>query len=167
VEVIDLMAKLRCLRGIETLSAVSITAEVCDFRRFPGAPSFMAFTGLVPSEHSSGPSVHRGSITKTGNAHVRRVLVEAACGPEAEDVVQEAMVRALERWTRVREMESPAAYVYRIAVNLHRRRFRRALRETPASGGGAAVNTDPAEIAEAREQVLQALRCLSTDQRVR
>jgi len=38
----------------------------------------MAFTGLVPSEHSSGPSVHRGSITKTGNAHVRRVLVEAA-----------------------------------------------------------------------------------------
>jgi len=57
---------------------VSIAAEVCDFRRFPGAPSFMAFTGLVPSEHSSGPSVHRGSITKTGNAHVRRVLVEAA-----------------------------------------------------------------------------------------
>ena len=53
------VAKLRCLRGIETLSAVSITAEVCDFRRFPGAPSFMAFTGLVPSEHSSGPSVHR------------------------------------------------------------------------------------------------------------
>lgn len=72
------VAKLRCLRGIETLSAVSITAEVCDFRRFPGAPSFMAFTGLVPSEHSSGPSVRRGSITKTGNAHVRRVLVEAA-----------------------------------------------------------------------------------------
>jgi transposase len=72
------VAKLRCLRGIETLSAVSIVAEVCDFRPFPGAPSFMAFTGLVPSEHSSGPSVHRGSITKTGNAHVRRVLVEAA-----------------------------------------------------------------------------------------
>ena len=72
------VARLRCLRGIETLSAVTITAEVCDFRRFPGAPSFMAFTGLVPSEHSSGPSVHRGSITKTGNAHLRRVLVEAA-----------------------------------------------------------------------------------------
>jgi transposase len=54
---------------------VSITAEVCDFRRFP---SLMAFTGLVPSEHSSGASVHRGPITKTGNAHVRRVLVEAA-----------------------------------------------------------------------------------------
>jgi transposase len=52
---VEPVAKLRCLRGIETLSAVSITAEVCDFRRFGGAPSFMAFTGLVPSEHSSGP----------------------------------------------------------------------------------------------------------------
>jgi len=52
--------------------------RVCDFRRLPRAPSFMAFTGLVPSEHSRGPSVHRGSITKTGNAHLRRVLVEAA-----------------------------------------------------------------------------------------
>lgn len=72
------VARLRCLRGIETLSAVTITAEVCDFRRFPGAPSFMAFTGLIPSEHSSGSSVHRGSITKAGNAHLRRVLVEAA-----------------------------------------------------------------------------------------
>lgn len=72
------VAKLRCLRGIETLSAVTIVAEVCDFHRFARASSFMAFTGLVPSEHSSGGSVHRGSITKTGNAHVRRVLVEAA-----------------------------------------------------------------------------------------
>lgn len=74
----DPVARLRCLRGIETLSAVTIAAEVCDFHRFARAASFMAFTGLVPSEHSSGPSVHRGSITKTGNAHVRRVLVEAA-----------------------------------------------------------------------------------------
>jgi len=72
------VGKLRCLRGIQTLSAVSIGVQVCDFRRFPRAASFMAFTELVPSEQSSGPSVHRGSITKTGNAHVRRVLVEAA-----------------------------------------------------------------------------------------
>lgn len=74
----DQVARLRCMRGIETLSAVTIAAEVCDFRRFPHAPSFMAFTGLVPSERSSGASVRRGSITKTGNAHIRRVLVEAA-----------------------------------------------------------------------------------------
>ncbi len=60
------------------MSAATLAAEVCDFRRFRDAPSFMAFTGLVPSEHSSGTRQHRGSITKTGNRHVRRVLVEAA-----------------------------------------------------------------------------------------
>ncbi len=74
----DPVARLRCFRGIDTLTAVTIAAEVCDFRRFPTAASFMAFTGVVPSEHSSGPSERRGSITKAGNAHVRRVLVEAA-----------------------------------------------------------------------------------------
>jgi transposase len=72
------VARLRALRGIDTLSAVTITSETCDFRRFGSAESFMAFTGLVPSEHSSGASRHQGSITKTGNMHIRRVLVEAA-----------------------------------------------------------------------------------------
>jgi transposase len=72
------VARLRSFRGIDTLFAVTIATEVCDFRRFPSAASFMAFTGLVPSEHSSGPSERRGSITKTGNAHLRWALVEAA-----------------------------------------------------------------------------------------
>lgn len=72
------VARLRCLRGIDTLSATTLTAEVCDFRRFPAAGAFMGFTGLVPSEHSSGNSSWRGAITKAGNAHIRRVLVEAA-----------------------------------------------------------------------------------------
>ncbi|GIV00370.1 MAG: hypothetical protein KatS3mg014_1985 [Actinomycetota bacterium] len=85
---------------------------------------------------------------------------------DAEDLVQEAMARALERWARVRAMESPAGYVYRIAVNLHRRRLRRGFRERPAREGTAAVERDPAEIAEARDGVLRALQCLSTDQRV-
>lgn len=51
---------------------------MCDFRAFPRAPSFMGFVGLVPSEHSTGEGTRRGSITKAGDAHVRRVLVEAA-----------------------------------------------------------------------------------------
>jgi transposase len=72
------VARLRAFRGIATLSAVTITTETCDFRRFPTAGSYMAFVGLVPSEHSSGMSRHQGSITKTGNQHIRRVLVEAA-----------------------------------------------------------------------------------------
>jgi transposase len=72
------VARLRAFRGIDTLSAVTLLTEICDFRRFGSAGSFMAFTGLVPSEHSSGQSRHQGSITKSGNSHLRRVLVEAA-----------------------------------------------------------------------------------------
>lgn len=69
---------LRCLKGIDTLSALTVVAEVQDFERFRRAPSFMSFTGLVGSEYSSGGRVVRGSITKVGNPHVRRILVEAA-----------------------------------------------------------------------------------------
>jgi transposase len=72
------VALLRAFRGIDTLTAVTIVTETCDFRRFGTAGAYMAFTGLVPSEHSSGASRHQGSITKTGNVHIRRVLVEAA-----------------------------------------------------------------------------------------
>lgn len=70
--------RLRVLKGIDTLSAATITAEVGDFNAFPRASAFMAYVGLVPREHSSGQHQWRGSITKTGNAHLRRVLVEAA-----------------------------------------------------------------------------------------
>jgi transposase len=73
-----LVAKLRCLRGIDTLTAVGIVCEIGDFARFGTAEQFMAFVGLVPTEHSSGESQRRGSITKAGNSHVRRLLVEAA-----------------------------------------------------------------------------------------
>lgn len=55
-----------------------ILSEVYDLRRFASARQFMAFLGLVPSEHSSGQKQRRGGITKTGNGHVRRILVEAA-----------------------------------------------------------------------------------------
>lgn len=69
---------LMALRGVNVLTAVTIVAEIGDLRRFSSAPQLMAYLGLVPSEHSSGGSVRRGGITKTGNSHVRRVLVEAA-----------------------------------------------------------------------------------------
>ena len=69
---------LRCLKGVDTLSAMSLMAEIQDFGRFKRASGMMAYTGLVSSEHSSGQRVFRGSITKVGNAHVRRILVEAA-----------------------------------------------------------------------------------------
>lgn len=70
--------RLRCFRGMDDLTALTIAAELGDVRRFPSARGLMAYVGLIPSEHSSGPRRARGAITKTGNAHVRRVLVEAA-----------------------------------------------------------------------------------------
>jgi transposase len=73
-----LVAKLRCLRGVDTLTALGIAAEIGDFTRFRSAQELMAFVGLVPSEHSSGEQRRQGSITKVGNSHVRRLLVEAA-----------------------------------------------------------------------------------------
>ena len=72
------VAWLRCFRGIDTVTAVSLVAELHDFRRFRSARALMAYLGLVPSEHSSGEKRHQGSITRTGNNHVRRLLVEAA-----------------------------------------------------------------------------------------
>jgi transposase len=69
---------LRCFRGIDTLTAMLILAELHDFRRFGSAPELMSYLGLVPGEHSSGGTHRRGRITRTGNALVRRVLVEAA-----------------------------------------------------------------------------------------
>jgi transposase len=74
----ELVARLCCLRGIDTLSAFGLAAEISDFSRFRSAEEFMAFVGLVPSEHSSGERRRQGSITKVGNSHVRRLLVEAA-----------------------------------------------------------------------------------------
>jgi transposase len=69
---------LRCFRGIDTITALTLLAELHDFGRFSSARALMAYLGLVPSEHSSSDRVRRGSITKTGNGHVRRVLIEAA-----------------------------------------------------------------------------------------
>ena len=69
---------LRCFRGIDTVTAMTLVAELHDFRRFTSARALMAYLGLVPTEHSSSDRVRRGSITTTGNSHVRRVLIEAA-----------------------------------------------------------------------------------------
>ena len=69
---------LQALRGISVVSAVTLVAEIGDFARFESASKFMSFTGLVPSEHSSGEGRRQGRITRCGNTHVRRTLVEAA-----------------------------------------------------------------------------------------
>jgi transposase len=73
----QLVRRLGCLRGVSTLTAFALAVEIGDWHRFTGA-TIGSFVGLVPSEYSSGSSRVQGSITKTGNAHVRRLLVEAA-----------------------------------------------------------------------------------------
>lgn len=72
------VAALQSLRGVSMLTAVITVAELGDLSRFENPVALMSYLGAVPSEQSSGETVQRGGITKTGNGHVRRVLVEAA-----------------------------------------------------------------------------------------
>jgi transposase len=72
------VGRLRCLRGVDTLTAVGLCAEIGDFERFAHAEQLMSYVGVVPSEATTGQQRRLGSITKTGSAHARRLLVEAA-----------------------------------------------------------------------------------------
>jgi transposase len=72
------IARLRGMRGIDTLSALGLCAEICDFRRFRRPGQLMSYLGLVPSENTTGEKRRQGSITKSGSQHARRLLVEAA-----------------------------------------------------------------------------------------
>jgi len=73
-----LIRALKCMKGVAGITAATVVAELGDLTRYSAAKQAMDAIGLVPSEHSSGPNQRRGSITKSGNAHVRAVVVEAA-----------------------------------------------------------------------------------------
>ena len=73
-----LVKAYQALRGVSLIVAATVVAEIGDMSRFQNPKQLMAYLGLIPSGHSSGKTIRRGSITKTGNGHVRRVLVEAA-----------------------------------------------------------------------------------------
>ncbi|MGZ6576434.1 MAG: IS110 family RNA-guided transposase [Solirubrobacteraceae bacterium] len=73
-----LVGRLRCLRGIDTLTAVGLIAEIGDFTAFSHPKQLASFLGLVPSEQSTGEKRRQGAITKAGNSHARRLLIEAA-----------------------------------------------------------------------------------------
>ena len=77
-EIQEVVKGLQALRGIAQISAVTIAAELGNISRFEGARQLMGYSGAVPSEDSSGKRTQRGSITKTGNSHLRRIAVEAA-----------------------------------------------------------------------------------------
>jgi transposase len=112
---------LRCFRGIDTLTAMLILAELHDFRRFGSARALMAFLGLVPGEASSGEKHRRGRITKMGNGLVRRVLVEASWHYQHRPGVGRAL--------KARRTGQPARVIAIADKAQHRlcRRFRRLL----------------------------------------
>jgi transposase len=104
-EYADTVRRLGCLRGISTLTAFGLAVEIGDWDRFTGS-TIGAFLGLVPAEFSSGQSRVQGSITKTGNTHARRLLVEAAWHhrkPYRPGAVMQA------RWAKARASPSPVA----------------------------------------------------------
>ncbi|MFT4035778.1 MAG: IS110 family transposase [Patulibacter sp.] len=110
------IGRLRCVRGIDTLTAVGLVAEAGDFQRFATAEQFMSFCGLVPSEHSCGQSRRQGAITKTGSAHARRLLVEAAWNSRRRPTVSYELSR--------RQAGQDAATIeraWRCQQRLHRR----------------------------------------------
>ena len=107
---------LRCLRGIDTLSATGLCAEVGDFGRFAHPKLLSSHLGLVPSEHSSGERRRLGSITKAGSKHARRLLVEAAWHYRRPPRVSAALARR-QQGQDVRAIE----IAWRAQRRLHRR----------------------------------------------
>ena len=69
---------LMSMRGVKMIVAITVVSKLGDLSRFENPKQLMSFLGLIPSEYSSGPRQKRGGITKTGNGHVRRILIEAA-----------------------------------------------------------------------------------------
>ncbi|GEK81690.1 IS110 family RNA-guided transposase [Agrococcus baldri] len=100
----ELTNRLACLRGISTLTAFALAVEIGDWHRFTGA-TIAAYLGLVPSEHSSGGSRSLGPITKTGNSHARRLLIESAWQHKARYAPGKVMT---DRWAK-----APAAVAAR------------------------------------------------------
>jgi transposase len=114
-EYTPLVHRLGCLRGVATLTGFALAVEIGDWDRFDGN-TIGSFVGLVPSEHSSGTSRSQGSITKTGNSHARRLLVEAAWHHRARYVAGKTL---RDRW----DLAGPAARARGDAGNrrLHQR----------------------------------------------
>jgi len=129
------IGRLRCLRGIDTLTAVGLAAEVGDFSRF-AHPRFLAsYLGLVPSEQSSGAQRRQGGITRAGSKHARRLLVEAAWqyrypprvssqlarrqrghDPRVIDAAWRAQRRLHQRWLRLDQQRGKRRTVVAVAV---------------------------------------------------
>lgn len=125
---------LRCFRGIDTRTALGLVTELHGPERFDRPRALMAFVGLVPDEHSSGERKRRGSITKAGNAHARKLLIEAAWHARHTPAVPRAL--------RERREGQPPEIVARAdeaQKRLHRRYWRLVQRGKPPTVAATAV----------------------------
>lgn len=113
------VGKLRCFRGVDTLTAMTLLAELIDVRRFSGPRALMDYVGLAVSEYSSGPRQRRGAITKAGNSHVRRILVEAAWHCRHRPALGVALKKR-----QVGQQPAVIAHAWRAQRRLHRRYYR-------------------------------------------
>jgi transposase len=125
------VARLVAYRGVAQLAALTIASEVGDWRRFATARTFMGFTGLVPSEYSSGQSVHRGHITKAGNAHLRTQLIESAWAYQHRPTVGVAL-RARQRGLDPATLARSWAAQQRLCARFHRLSARKTSRNVVA-----------------------------------
>jgi transposase len=91
------VSALQAARGVSLITAVTVLAELGDLNRFDNPSQLMAYLGLVPSEHSSGESIKKGAITKTGNGHARKALVEAAWAYRMQARVSRALLKRQQR----------------------------------------------------------------------
>lgn len=131
----ETIARLRCLRGVDTLTALGLCAEAGDLRRFKRPAALAGYFGIVPSEYSSGEMRRRGPITKAGSPHARRLLVEAAnhyrhqprvagrlerrqrdADPRACEIGWRAQRRLHSRWRHLREERKKPGNVVRVAL---------------------------------------------------
>ncbi len=107
----ELIQALQALRGVAKVGAVTIVAEVGSLSRFEHPRQLMGYSGAVSSENSSGGKIHRGGITKTGNAHLRRVIVEAAWSQRYKPVLSSVMRKRQEGVSaEVQELASKARH---------------------------------------------------------
>ena len=125
---------LRTFRGIDIVTALTLLTELHGFARFTTARELMAFLGLVPSEHSSGATQRRGALTKAGNTHVRRVLIEAAWHYRHRPTISAALRRR-----RVGQPPRVIALADKAQHRLHQRFARLSARGKPPTKVVAAI----------------------------
>lgn len=129
------ISRLRCLRGIDTLSALGLCVEIGDWERFDHPDQLSAYLGIVPSEHTSGSHRRQGAITKAGPSHARRLLIEAAhhyrrrpavgCGlelrqrdqpPEIINIAWTAQRRLNARWRQLKDARKKRSGIVAVAI---------------------------------------------------